>query len=174
MKKLIAILLLALCSMALATPGEPAAAPTADNVAVADSVVIDSAVYYDSLAARLQLEGDSLMNEATSSIGFGLLMGVVGGIGTIWSFGSGGSLEGGGVAVVIVMIPSVILLTGGVLGIAEGIGLGVKSDMRIRKAEEYRNTAGRYRTKPQQVKVDFVPLVDPFNKSVGGMLALNF
>lgn len=173
MKKLIAILLLALCSPLLAAPDE-SAAPTADNVTVADSVVIDSAVYYDSLAARLQLEGDSLMNEATSSIGFGLLMGVVGGIGTIWSFGSGGSLEGGGVAVVIVMIPSVILLTGGVLGIAEGIGLGVKSDMRIRKAEEYRNTAGRYRTKPQHVKVDFVPLVDPFNKSVGGMLALNF
>lgn len=172
MKKLIAILLLALCSPLLAAPDE-SAAPTADNVTVADSVVIDSAVYYDSLAARLQLEGDSLMNEATSSIGFGLLMGVVGGIGTIWSFGSGGSLEGGA-GVVVILIPSACILVGGVLGIAEGIGLGVKSDMRIRKAEEYRNTAGRYRTKPQHVKVDFVPLVDPFNKAVGGMLALNF
>lgn len=173
MKKLIAILFLALCSPLLAAPGEPAAPPTADNVTIADSVVIDSAVYYDSLAARLQLEGDSLMSEATSSIGFGLLMGVVGGVGTIWSTGHSGSLEGGGVAVVIVGIPSVILLIGGVLGIAEGIGLGVKSDMRIRKAEEYRNTAGRYRTKPPHVKVDFVPLVDPFNKSVGARLAMS-
>ena len=171
MKKLIAILFLALCSLALAAPGEPA--PVTDNVNNADSVVIDSAVYYDSLAARLQFEGDSLMNEATSSIGFGLLMGVVGGIGTIWSLGSGGSLEGGA-GVVVILIPSACILVGGVLGIAEGIGLGVKSDMRIRKAEEYRNSAGQYRTKSQQVKVDFVPLVDPFNKSVGGMLALNF
>lgn len=173
MKKLIAILLLALCSPLLAAPDE-SAAPTADNVTVADSVVIDSAVYYDSLAARLQFEGDSLMNEATSSIGFGLLMGVVGGIGTIWSTGHSGSLEGGGVAVVIVGIPSGILLIGGVFAIFEGIGIGAKSDMRIRKAEEYRNSAGQYRTNSQQVKVDFVPLVDPVNKSVGGLLALGF
>ena len=174
MKKVIAILFLALCSLALATPGEPAAAHPADSVAIADSVIIDSALYYDSLAARLQFEGDSLMDEATSSIGFGLLMGVVGGVGTIWSTGHSGSLEGGGVAVVIIGVPSGILLIGGVFAIFEGIGLGVKSDMRIRKAEEYRNSAGQYRTKSQQVKVDFVPLVDPFNKSVGGLLALNF
>ena len=172
MKKFIAILILALCSLALATPGETVAPPT-DNVTVADSVIIDSAVYYDSLAARLQLEGDSLMSEAKSNIGFGVVMALLGGAGTIWCAGAGGSLEGGAGAIVI-LIPSACILVGGVLGIAEGIGLGVKSDMRIRKAEEYRNTAGRYRTKPQQVKVDFVPLVDPFNKAVGGMLALNF
>ena len=172
MKKVIAILFLALCSLALAAPGEPA--PVTDNINNADSVVIDSAVYYDSLAARLQFEGDSLMDEATSSIGFGLLMGVVGGVGTIWSTGHSGSLEGGGVAVVIIGVPSGILLIGGVFAIFEGIGLGAKSDMRIRKAEEYRNSAGQYRTNSQQVKVDFVPLVDPVNKSVGGLLALNF
>ena len=172
MKKLIAILLLALCSLALATPGEPAV-PTADNVTTADSVVIDSAIHYDSLAARLQLEGDSLMSEAKSNIGFGVVMALLGGAGTIWSAGAGGSLEGGDGAVVI-LIPSACILVGGVFAIFEGIGLGAKSDMRIRKAEEYRNTAGQYRTKPQQVKVDFVPLVDPFNKAVGGMLALNF
>ena len=165
MKKFIAILILALCSLALATPGETVAPPT-DNVTVADSVIIDSAVYYDSLAARLQLEGDSLMSEAKSNIGFGVVM-------ALWCAGAGASLEGGAGAIVI-LIPSACILVGGVLGIAEGIGLGAKSDMRIRKAEEYRNTAGRYRTKPQQVKVDFVPLVDPFNKAVGGMLALNF
>jgi hypothetical protein len=175
MKKLIAILFLALCSLALATPAEPVAHP-ADNVALADSVIIDSAMYYDSLAARMQYEGDSLMNEATSSIGFGLLMGVVGGVGTIWSFGagSGASLEGGGAAVVIIGVPSVFLLLGGVFGLLEGVGTGAKADMKIRKAEEYRNSAGQYRTNSQQVKVDFVPLVDPVNKSVGGLLALGF
>ena len=172
MKKFIAILILALCSLALATPGETVAPPT-DNVTVADSVIIDSAVYYDSLAARLQLEGDSLMSEAKSNIGFGVVMALLGGAGTIWCAGAGGSLEGGADAIVILM-PSACILVGGVLAIFEGIGIGAKSDMRIRKAEEYRNTAGRYRTKPQQVKVDFVPLVDPFNKAVGGMLALNF
>ena len=87
MKKFIAILLLALCSLALATPGEPAV-PTADNVTIADSVVIDSAVYYDSLAARLQLEGDSLMSEAKSNIGFGVVMALLGGAGTIWCAGN--------------------------------------------------------------------------------------
>ena len=175
MKKFIAILFLALCSLALATPGEPVA-PTTDNVTVADSVIIDSALYYDSLAARMQYEGDSLLNEATSSIGFGLLMGVVGGIGTIWSFGagSGASLEGGGAAVVIIGVPSVFLLIGGVMGVAGGIGAGTKGDMRIRKAEEYRNSAEQYRTRSHQVSVDFVPLVDPVNKSVGGLLALGF
>lgn len=171
MKKLIAILLLALCSLALATPGEPAV-PTADNVTIADSVVIDSAVYYDSLAARLQLEGDSLMSEAKSNIGFGVVMALLGGAGTIWCAGAGASLEGGAGAIVILM-PSACILVGGVLAIFEGIGLGATSDMRIRKAEEYRNTAGRYRTKPQQVKVDFVPLVDPFNKAVGARLAMS-
>lgn len=165
MKKLIAILLLTLCSLALATPGEPA-------VPTADSVVIDSAIYYDSLAARLQLEGDSLMSEAKSNIGFGVVMALLGGAGTIWSAGAGGSLEGGDGAVVI-LIPSACILVGGVFAIFEGIGLGAKSDMRIRKAEEYRNTAGQYRTKPQQVKVDFVPLVDPFNKAVGAKLAMS-
>lgn len=164
MKKLIAILLLTLCSLALATPGEPA-------VPTADSVVIDSAIHYDSLAARLQLEGDSLMSEAKSNIGFGVVMALLGGAGTIWSAGAGGSLEGGDGAVVI-LIPSACILVGGVFAIFEGIGLGAKSDMRIRKAEEYRNTAGQYRTKPQQVKVDFVPLVDPFNKAVGAKLAM--
>ena len=172
MKKLIAILLLALCSPLLAAPGEPAAPPTADNVTIADSVVIDSAVYYDSLAARLQLEGDSLMSEAKSNIGFGVVMALLGGAGTIWCAGAGGSLEGGADAIVILM-PSACILVGGVLAIFEGIGIGAKSDMRIRKAEEYRNTAGRYRTKPQQVKVDFVPLVDPFNKAVGARLAMS-
>ena len=171
MKKLIAILLLALCSLALATPGEPAV-PTADNVTTADSVVIDSAIHYDSLAARLQLEGDSLMSEAKSNIGFGVVMALLGGAGTIWCAGAGGSLEGGADAIVILM-PSACILVGGVLAIFEGIGIGAKSDMRIRKAEEYRNTAGRYRTKPQQVKVDFVPLVDPFNKAVGARLAMS-
>lgn len=165
MKKLIAILLLTLCSLALATPGEPA-------VPTADSVVIDSAIHYDSLAARLQLEGDSLMSEAKSNIGFGVVMALLGGAGTIWSAGAGGSLEGGDGAVVI-LIPSACILVGGVFAIFEGIGLGAKSDMRIRKAEEYRNTAGQYRTKPQQVKVDFVPLVDPFNKAVGAKLAMS-
>ena len=173
MKKFIAILFLALCSLALATPGETVASPT-DNVTVADSVIIDSALYYDSLAARLQYEGDSLLNEATSSIGFGLLMGVVGGIGTIWSFSAGGSLEGGGAAVVIIGVPSVFLLLGGVMGVAGGIGAGAKGDMKIKKSEEYRNTAEQYRTRSQQVSVDFVPLVDPVNKSVGGLLALGF
>ena len=171
MKKLIAILLLALCSLALATPGEPAV-PTADNVTTADSVVIDSAIHYDSLAARLQLEGDSLMSEAKSNIGFGVVMALLGGAGTIWCAGAGGSLEGGADAIVILM-PSACILVGGVLAIFEGIGIGAKSDMRIRKAEEYRNTAGRYRTKPLQVKVDFVPLVDPFNKAVGARLAMS-
>ena len=80
--------------------------------------------------------------------------------------------RGGGGAIVI-LIPSACILVGGVLAIFEGIGLGASSDMRIRKAEEYRNTAGRYRTKPQQVKVDFVPLVDPFNKVVGARLAMS-
>ena len=173
MKKFIAILFLALSSLALATPGETVAPPT-DNITVADSVIIDSALYYDSLAARLQYEGDSLMNEATESIGFGLLMGVVGGIGTTWSFSAGGSLEGGGVALVIIGVPSVFLLTGGVLGVLEGIGTGTKADMRIRKAQEYRNSAGQHRTKSQQVKIDFVPIINPLSKTVGMDLALGF
>ena len=60
------------------------------------------------------------------------------------------------------------------MGVAGGIGAGTKGDMRIRKAEEYRNSAEQYRTTSHQVSVDFVPLVDPVNKSVGGLLALGF
>ena len=63
---------------------------------------------------------------------------------------------------------------GGVFGVAGGIGKGIRGNRMLEQSEEYKNSAERYRTKSQQVKVDFVPLLNPLTKTVGMDLALKF
>ena len=91
MKKFIAILILALCSLALATPGETVAPPT-DNVTVADSVVIDSALYYEDKAIDLKLDGDYLMTAGLGDIVGGTLVTALGGAGVVVVMGGLGNL----------------------------------------------------------------------------------
>ena len=165
MKKSILFILLAFCSMAFAEQEETVPVNYAD-----------SAAHYEEMSVRLKVEADSLTTEASNNVGFGIVMTLLGGAGTIWSVSASGSssLEGGGVAVVMIMVPSVCLLIGGVMGLAGGIGQDVKAQQRIKQSEEYRNTAEKYRAKAQHVELRVVPIVDPFQKTVGGMLALNF
>ena len=91
MKKFIAILFLALCSLALATPGEPVA-PTTDNVTLTDSVVIDSALYYEDKAIDLKLDGDYLMTAGLGDIVGGTLVTALGGAGVVVVMGGLGNL----------------------------------------------------------------------------------
>lgn len=135
----------------------------------------DSAAYYENEAIRLKTEADSLSTEAISNIGFGIAGALLGGAATIWSTSKAkGSLEGGGVAMVFIIIPSVSLLAGGVIGVITGVVQNVRVANKIKKSEEYNNTAEEYRAKTKQVKVNFVPIIDPFQKSVGGLLAFSF
>ena len=136
-----------------------------------EAVPVDSAMYYDSVAVRLKVEADSLGNEASNSIGFGMIMTLFGSVATAWSFSESesSSLEGGGAVMVVFIVPSVCLLAGGVMGLAGGIGQNLKSKYKTKQSEESRQKAERFRTKTQQVKVDFVPLINP----VAGMAGMN-
>lgn len=146
-------------------------------VSVSDSAMLaDSIAYYESMASRLKQEGDSLLNVATENIGTGIVVTVLGGlaVGYCSSTMKGGSLEGGGLAGAFLVVPSAALLIGGVIGIVSGVSQSVKGKKKIEQSEEQSKLAEKYRTNRLQVKVDFVPMVNPFGKSVGGMLALNF
>ncbi len=177
MKKLITIILFALCSIAFSQPYAEATQATSEcRQDSLSTVAIDSALYYEEMARNLKSEGDSLTTASEESIGAGILLGALGAIGTIWSVNasSGSSLEGGGVAVAFIMIPSVGLLLGGLMGLAEGAGQNVKAYRKFKQSEEYQKKATQYPEKRQQVKVDFVPIIDPLSKTVGMDLALGF
>ena len=163
MKKLIAIVLFALCSIAFSQ--------TYDTPSL---TVSDSASYYKEMTLQLKSEGDSLEALSKENIGFGALSGALGAAGFIWSLNvsGGSSLEGGGVAVAFIMIPSAYLLLGGLMGFAEGASQNTKAYQKFKQSEEYQNKA--YRENKQQVKVDFVPIIDPLSKTVGMDLALGF
>ncbi|WP_405329216.1 hypothetical protein [Fibrobacter sp.] len=164
MRKVVFAILLLFCSMAFAEHEE---IPSVNYT--------DSAAYYESEAVRLKTEADSLSFEATGNIVFGIVGTVLGGAGTIWSTSKAkGSLEGGGIAMAFILIPSVCLLAGGVMGFAEGMVQSVKANGKTKESEKHRNTAEEFRAKTQQVKVDFIPIIDPFQKSVGALLAFSF
>jgi hypothetical protein len=163
MKKLTAIILFALCSIAFSQ--------TCDTPSL---TVSDSASYYKEMALQLKSEGDSLEALSEENIGSGILSGALGAVGLIWSINASGgsSLEGGGVAVALIMIPSAYLLLGGVMGLAAGAGQNARAYQKLKQSEEYQNKA--YRENKQQVKVDFLPIIDPLSKTVGMDLALGF
>ena len=177
MKKLITIILFALCSIAFSQPCEQISQVSGhcpnDTLSV---TVSDSALYYEEMARNLKSEGDSLTAASEEDVGIGFLMGALGAAGLIWSTNSygGSSLEGGGVAVAIIMIPSACLLLGGIMSFAEGAGQDAKAYKKLKQSEEYLKKASQYREKRQQIKVDFIPIIDPLSKTVGMDLALGF
>jgi hypothetical protein len=177
MKKMIAVILFALCSISFSQPCERTDQVSGECASDTLSVAVsDSALYYEEMSAKLKTEGEQLLEDYVDDIVAGVFLGTLGAVGTIWSVSasSGASLEGGGVLVVFIMAPSACLLMGGVFGVAGGIGKGIRGNRMLEQSEEYKNSAERYRTKSQQVKVDFVPLLNPLTKTVGMDLALKF
>ena len=137
-----------------------------------DSVMFaDSAVFYEELAKRLKHEGDSLLSESNEKIVGGVVWALLGGGVTLYSLSF---LKGGGIVAALWLIPGGTLLLAGLDELGSGVRQGAKGQKKIQQADEYRKNAEQYRTNQQQVKVDFIPMVDPFNKSVGGLLALGF
>ena len=177
MKKLFVVILFALCSIAFSEPCEQTSQVSGDCSSDSLSVAVsDSAVYYEEMSAKLKTEGEALLNDYVDDVVAGIFLGSLGAIGTIWcvNSASGASIEGGGVLLVFIMGPSASLLMGGVMGIGSGISKGAKGNRMLEQSEEYQRSAERYRAHSQQVKVDFVPLINPLTKTVGMDLALRF
>ena len=173
MKKLIAILLLALCSPLLATPGEPAV-PTADNVTIADSVVIDSAVYYEDKAIDLKIDGDYLMTAGLGDIVGGTLVTALGGAGVV--VGAMLLLEGGlgTMLSLFVLPPTSAIAAAGIISMANGISSRSEGRELYRQSDEMYKKSNELRTNGQQVKVDVVPLINPLTGTAGMNVALRF
>ncbi len=173
MKKFIAILFLALCSLALATPGEPAALP-ADDVALADSVVIDSALYYEDKAIDLKLDGDYLMTAGLGDIVGGTLVTALGGAGVV--VGAMLLLEGGlgTMLSLFVLPPTSAIAAAGITSLANGISSRSEGRELYRQSDEMYKKSNELRTNGQQVKVDVVPLINPLTGTAGMNVALRF
>lgn len=65
--------------------------------------LVDSAAYYEDMATKIKLEGEKLVSRGIINLFSGALIGGLGAAGLIWCSGKGGSLEGGGVALVFVI-----------------------------------------------------------------------
>ena len=192
MKKLLFIILFAFLGMAFA--GEAAdSAAVKDSVAVgevslpayyADSVMYaDSAKYYEGLSNQLKMEADSVKKRSSWQIKAGAIATAVGAAGTLAVLGlaKNTSIEGGGAAVVFLMVPAELLLFGGIGMMSFGaIDKGKVEELREQSAAHL-ETAGKYREKANkeryrrtsQMMLRIVPGVDPFHKAVGAKLSLN-
>ena len=137
MKKLIVVILFALCSVALAEPTQ-----------------------IDTVGNNSKVAPSDLQDEAC----FAALMALAGGAGTVYSLSASneGSLEGGGVALLFITAPSICLLVGGLATLIDVAHRSGGGNVNVRETGE------------QQVKVDFVPLINPLTKTVGMDLALSF
>ena len=137
MKKLIVIILFALCSAAFAEPTK-----------------------IDTVGNNSKVDPSDLQDEASLAA----LMALVGGAGTVYSLSASneGSLEGGGGALLFITAPSICLLVGGLATLIEVAHRSGGGNVNVRETGE------------QQVKVDFVPLINPLAKTVGMDLALRF
>ena len=137
MKKLIVVILFALCSAAFAEPTK-----------------------IDTVGNKSKVDPSDLQDEASLAA----LMALVGGAGTVYSLSASneGSLEGGGVALLFITVPSICLLVGGLATLIEVAHRSGGGNVNVPETGE------------QQVKVDFVPLINPLAKTVGMDLTLRF
>ncbi|MBR2091814.1 MAG: hypothetical protein IKH55_12480 [Fibrobacter sp.] len=156
----------------VSVPNDYEKSPNVDSAMYADS-----AAYYESLADRYKKEGENLLKGTSRQM-------IVGGVLTLVGLGclavvknhkNPSSLGGLGVMALSLGATTAGIVIFSTNGIRDGNG---RRKMRMseeyqKKAEEYRENAWkeRYR-RTSQMKLQIVPEVDPFGKTVGAKLAL--
>ena len=74
-----------------------------------------------------------------------------------------------------IFIAGAVTLAVGTLMLPVGIGYKISGSADIRRGERFRKQLDLYnQRKSHSVSLRMAPLIDPFNKSMGGLLALNF
>ena len=179
MKKFVLFILIAFFSVAFAEGEIPTPAYYADSVMYADS-----AKYHEALSNQLKQEGEQLQKKCSRRAKMGMAATLAGAAGTIavLELAKNTSIEGGGAMVVFLAAPAEVLLFGGIFMLSfSGIDHGKVGELRqqsedhLEKARQYQEKANkeRYR-RTSQMMLRVAPQVDPINKSVGGLLAMNF
>lgn len=74
-----------------------------------------------------------------------------------------------------VFVAGAAILAVGTLMLPVGIGYKISGSADIRRGEQFRKQLDLYKLRTSNgVSLRMAPLIDPFNKSMGGLLALNF